>query len=123
MQFEGQYKIYASDIRKDVVESAKRSASFAWLQGQIEFSCESYDEALRKWATGYIVSNPPYGLRLDEDGAEEIHEWLARVYEREDIQWGIITSDLAFEKRASIKFKKRKLYNGGEMCYFYRKSS
>ena len=122
MQFEGGYKIHASDIRKDVVESAKRSAKFAGFKdGEIEFSCEGYDEALRKWAIGYIVSNPPYGLRLDEDGAEEIHEWLARAYEREDIQGWIITSDLAFEKRGDTKFKKRKLYNGGEMCYFYRK--
>lgn len=31
-QFSGEYKIYASDIRKEVVESAKRSASFAGLQ-------------------------------------------------------------------------------------------
>lgn len=121
MQFDGEYKVFASDIRKEVIESAKRSASFAGLQGQIEFSCEGYEEALRKWATGYVVSNPPYGLRLDEDGSEEIHEGLAKAYEREDILWGIISSDLGFEKRWSTKFKKRKLYNGGEMCYFYRK--
>lgn len=122
MQFDGEYSIHASDIRKDVVESAKRSAKFAGFKdGEIEFSCEGYDEALRKWATWYIVSNPPYGIRLDEDGSEEIHEWLARAYERDDIQGWIITSDLGFEKRGNTKFKKRKLYNGWEMCYFYRK--
>lgn len=122
MQFDGEYSIHASDIRKDVVESAKRSAKFAGFKdGEIEFSCEGYDEALRKWATWYIVSNPPYGIRLDEDRTEEIHEWLARAFEREDIQGWIITSDLGFEKRGNTKFKKRKLYNGWEMCYFYRK--
>jgi len=122
MLFDGEYKIHASDIRKEVVESAKRSAKFAGFKdGEIEFSREGYDEALRKWASWYIVSNPPYGLRLDEDGSEEIHEWLAKAFERDDIQWGIISSDLEFEKRSSTKFKKRKLYNWWEMCYFYRK--
>ena len=70
MQFSGEYKIYASDIRKEVVESAKRSASFAGLAGEIEFSCQDYEEAFRKGISGYIVSNPPYGLRLAEDDAE-----------------------------------------------------
>lgn len=49
MQFDGEYSIHASDIRKDVIESAKRSAKFAGFKdGEIEFSCEGYDEALRK---------------------------------------------------------------------------
>jgi len=120
-RFDGEYKIYASDIRKDVVESAKRSASFAGLQGQIDFSCQDYQEAIRKWTKWYIVSNPPYGLRLDDDDSEWIHTGLSKLFSQNNIQWGIITSDLEFEKRSSTKFKKRKLYNGGEKCYFYRK--
>ena len=71
MQFEGEYKIYASDIKKEVIESAKRSAKFAGFKdGEIEFSCQDYEEAIRKGISGYLVSNPPYGLRLDEDDAE-----------------------------------------------------
>jgi len=124
-QFDGEYKIYASDIRKEVVESAKRSAKFAgFTDDDISFSCQDYNEVIRKrpaWENIWIVSNPPYGLRLDEDGAEGIHEWLAEALSQPEILWGIITSDLEFEKRATTKFKKRKLYNGGEMCYFYRK--
>ncbi len=120
-QFDGEYKIYASDIRKEVVESAKRSASFAGFASEIEFSCQDYKEALRKASSWYIVSNPPYGIRLDEDDAEGIHTWLAEIFAQTDIQGGIISSDLEFEKRGKTKFKKRKLYNGWEMCYFYRK--
>ncbi len=141
LQFDGEYKIYASDIRKEVVESAKRSASFAGLAGEIEFSCQDYAEALRKIQSpedtslqlsptkrenrhyNWIVSNPPYGIRLDEDDAEGIHAGLAQVFAQKDIMGGIITSDLEFERRGKTKFKKRKLYNGGEMCYFYRKLS
>lgn len=41
MQFEREYKIHASDIRKEVVESAKRSAKFAGFKDhEIEFSCQ-----------------------------------------------------------------------------------
>lgn len=123
-QFSGEYKIYASDIRKEVVESAKRSVSFAGLQWEIEFSCQDYSEVIRKRPSGenmWIVSNPPYGLRLEEDDAQGIHEGLSKAYSEKDILGGIITSDLEFERRGRTKFKKRKLYNGWELCYFYRK--
>ena len=124
-EFDGEYKIYASDIRKEVIESAKRSVIFAGLQDQIEFSCQDYNEVIRKRPAGenmWIVSNPPYGLRLAEDDSEGIHKWLAQAFENSDILWGIISSDLEFEKRSKkIKYKKRKLYNGWELCYFYRK--
>ena len=124
MQFDGEYKIYASDIRKEVIESAKRSVIFAGLQDQIEFSCQDYSEVIRKRPAGenmWIVSNPPYGLRLDEDDSEGIHEGLSKAFEASDILGGIISSDLEFEKRSKMKYKKRKLYNGWELCYFYRK--
>lgn len=77
MQFNGEYKIYASDIRSGVVESAKRSASFAGFASEIEFSCQDYGEVIRKRQVDknmWIVSNPPYGMRLEDDDAEGIHE-------------------------------------------------
>jgi len=123
-EFDGEYKIYANDIRKEVIESAKRSVSFAWLAWQIEFSHQDYSEVIRKKPSGetmWIVSNPPYGLRLDEDDSEWIHLWLAEAFKEPWIMGGIISADLEFEKRSKTKFKKRKLYNGWEMCYFYRK--
>ncbi len=121
MQFAWEYKIYASDMRKEVVESAKRSASFAGFSWEIEFSCQDYKEAIRKGISGYIVSNPPYGLRLDEDDSEGIHKGLAEYFTQPNILWGIISSDLEFEKRSKTKYKKRKLYNWWELCYFYKK--
>ncbi len=72
-EFHGEYKIYASDIRKEVIESAKRSVAFAGLTGTIEFSCQDYKDVIRKRTIEenmWIVSNPPYGLRLAEDDAE-----------------------------------------------------
>lgn len=123
-EFSGEYKVHASDIRKEVVEAAKRSAIFAGLQDEIEFSCQDFSEVIRKRPQGenmWIVSNPPYGLRLSEDDAQGIHGGLAKAFTEQNILWGIITSDLEFEKRSKTKFKKRKLYNGGELCYFYRK--
>jgi len=34
---------------------------------------------------------------------------------------GIITAFAEFENFSKIQYKKRKLYNGGELCYFYKK--
>jgi hypothetical protein len=37
------------------------------------------------------------------------------------LQGWIITSHNEFDSYSKAKYKKRKLYNGGELCYFYRK--
>jgi len=51
-QFDGEYRVYASDIRKEVVESAKRSAKFAgFTDDEIDFSCQDYSEVIRKRPT------------------------------------------------------------------------
>lgn len=120
-QFDGEYKVYASDIRKEVIESAKRSVAFAGLTGSVEFSCQDCSEVIRKGISGWIVSNPPYGLRLDEDESERVHQDVANALMQKDLWGGIITPHLEFEKLSKVKYKRRKLYNGGEMCYFYRK--
>lgn len=60
-------------------------------------------------------------MRLDEDNAQEIHVDLAKIFARNDIQGGIITSHDDFEQLSKTSWKKRKIYNGGERCYFYRK--
>ena len=124
-EFSGEYKIFASDLRKEVVESAKRSAKFAGFSDtDIEFSCQDFREVIRKFPSSqpspleekeqaaddthasllslqrrgdsevraWIVSNPPYGLRLEEDDAEGIHKELSHVYTHSDIMGGIITS-------------------------------
>jgi len=57
-------------MRKEVIERAKRSAMFAGVEDSISFSTQDVESYLRRDISGYLVSNPPYGLRLEEDDVE-----------------------------------------------------
>lgn len=57
-------------MRKEVIERAKRSAKFAGVDDAITFSTQDAQSYLRRDISGYLVSNPPYGLRLEEDDVE-----------------------------------------------------
>ena len=121
-EFSGEYQIYASDMRKEVIERAKRSAKFAGVDDAITFSTQDAQSYLRRDISGYLVSNPPYGLRLEEDDVEWVHRTISELLEKNSGLWGgIITAYSEFENFSKIKFKKRKLYNGWELCYFYKK--
>ena len=121
-EFEGEYTIYASDIEKHVLESAKRNAMFAGVDKAIRFQLMDYKDIIYKDIKWYLVSNPPYGERLEGCDVIGIHKDLARVFaENNNLQGWIITSHEEFEGYQKNKYKKRKLYNGWELCYFYRK--
>ena len=121
-EFEWEYTIYASDIDKHVLESAKRNAMFAWVDKAIRFQLMDYKDIIYKDIKGYLISNPPYGERLEDCDVIWIHKDLARVFaENENLQGWIITSHEEFDSYQKNKYKKRKLYNGWELCYFYRK--
>lgn len=121
-QFAGEYKIYCTDIRKDIIELAKRNAKFAWVDNCITFWVQDYSSYLCREMVWYLVSNPPYGIRLENADVPKIHKDIAKLLtENKNLQWGIITAHSEFESYSSLKYKRRKLYNGGEQVYFYKK--
>jgi len=121
-EYTGMYKIYSTDIRKDIQQLASRNASFAWVGDTITFGSQDYKTYLRRELEGTLVSNPPYGLRLEDTNVDQIHEDISKLFEQnKNLSGGIITAYPEFEKLSQTKYKKRKLYNGGEMCYFYKK--
>ena len=121
-EFQWEYTIYGSDIDKRVLETAKRNAKFAGVDDCIRFQCMDYKNIITKDIHGCLVSNPPYGERLKDFDIEAIHRDIAKLFsENIKLQGGIITSHDDFDSYSKTKYKKRKLYNGWELCYFYRK--
>lgn len=120
-EFSGEYMIYCSDVRADVIELAKRNAKFAGVGEDIKFTKQDYSDYMRREISGTLVSNPPYGNRLEAD-VEKIHQDIAKLFSKNTNLWGgIITSHSEFEYYEKVKYKRRKLYNGGEQVYFYKK--
>ena len=57
-------KIIASDRDAGAVEAAKANAERAGMAGVIEFSCRPISAIDPPMRAGWVVTNPPYGVRL-----------------------------------------------------------
>lgn len=117
--------IFGSDIDEEVIEIAKNNAANAGVEDFILFEHKNllaiynYTGAEK----GVIISNPPYGDRLeDKSSVEKTYRLLGDVC-RKFTNWSyyVITSHEKFEELFERKAdKNRKLYNGGLKCYYYQ---
>lgn len=110
-----QLDIMGCDIDHRMIEIAKRNAEAAGVDDQITFKQMQVKDFTTDKDFGIIVSNPPYGQRLnDEEYIHNLYRQMGDVY-RPLKTWSkyILTSDLAFEEYYGEKAtKRRKLYNG-----------
>lgn len=114
--------IFAGDISPKAINAARFHAKRAGVEQNIVFSCADMRKFTSHEAYGVIVSNPPYGERL-ESGNDlfPLYRDFARVY-RSLRDWScyFITSypeaERAFGKKAD---KKRRLWNAHLECCLY----
>lgn len=103
------------DIDEDVLKIARENAEIAGVEEHIHFQKRDMRELSSKEKYGFIITNPPYGERLeDKKTVERIYEDMGKTFFKLDT-WSfyIITSHEGFEKYFGKKAdKKRKLYNG-----------
>jgi len=116
--------IYASDIDRNAVLSAKENAEWAGVGEYIQF----FTKALHKTSLphgdyGVVIANPPYGERIsDITKIERLHKDLRTLMDTNPT-WSlyVITSVDSFEKDYGKKAnKKRKLFNGNLQANFYQ---
>ncbi len=124
MQREKQLKIYRYDIDEEAIDACRFHAREAEVDEVIHFQTRDIKENSSRFQYGVIVTNPPYGERMG-DKSENIYLYqdMAHVFNQNFQTWSyyIITSDMDFEKHFSRRAnKKRKLYNGGILCYYYQ---
>lgn len=113
--FDVELDITGSDIDQNMIEIAKRNAEKAGVEDYITFKQLALKDFHTDKEFGVIVSNPPYGERLDDQAyVEKLYKQMGQAF-RPLETWSkyIITSDLNFEEFYGQKAtKKRKLYNG-----------
>ena len=119
--------IQGYDIDGDVVkaarENARENAKLAGVDHLIHFQQRPVAELHHPKKYGFIVTNPPYGERL-EDKADlpELYSQIGEAYRRLDA-WSmyLITSYEDTERYIGRKAdKNRKIYNGMLKTYFYQ---
>lgn len=121
-EFDGDYRIFASDLDPEAVKISKENAQRAGVAKYISFEQADATSFDRKTERGVIVTNPPYGERLMEKReAEALYAAFGQAYfASENWKLFILSSHTEFERTfGRTADKKRKLYNGMIKCDLY----
>lgn len=115
--------IQGYDIDGEVLKAARANAKMAGVDHMIHFQQRALKDLHHPKKYGFIITNPPYGERLEEREAlaglyREIGESFARL---DDWSMYLITSYDKAERDIGRKAdKNRKIYNGMIKTYFYQ---
>ncbi|MCR5145242.1 MAG: class I SAM-dependent RNA methyltransferase [Lachnospiraceae bacterium] len=111
------------DIDGDMVRIARENARQAGVDKLIHFQKRGVADLKHPKKYGFIITNPPYGERLEEKkDLPELYTTIGKVY-RELDSWSlyIITSYEDAQRYIGRKAdKNRKLYNGMIRTYYYQ---
>ena len=120
-----QHTIIASDIDPKMIAIAQQNAKHAKVDEYITFSTKDIASYLHgPELIGSIVSNPPYGRRLQIFDLEHIYYTLTQLFANHPkLHGGIITTyeDFLKDEKSSVRQKKM-FFNGWERCWFYKKT-
>lgn len=119
--YDGNYSISGSDVDESAIQIARKNAQNAGVWDICKFEMKSFEDFSKK-IDGKItvVSNPPYGDRLQSDEIDELYRQMLQFFHSENISGGIITN-YPFDAWETDKWKRRKLYNWGKEVCFFRK--
>ena len=109
------FKIYGYDIDEEALEIARENAEIAGVADYIEFKYGDATEFSSDEEYGFIVTNPPYGERLeDTDTVKMLYKQLGYTFRKlKNWSYYLITSYEDFENEFGEEAtKRRKLYNG-----------
>lgn len=123
MDNDAEIKIYASDISARDIEAAKENAEEAGVEDCIEFKVADFKELVYENNYGIVISNPPYGERLDtEHIVRGMYIAMGNIFKKLDT-WSsyFITSFEEFERVYGKKAdRNRVLYNGRIKARYYQ---
>ena len=115
--------IQGYDLDETMVEYARQNARLAGVDRLIHFQKRGVDQLSHSKKYGFVITNPPYGERLEEKEAlfDLYHTIGERFKKLDDWSLYLITSyDKAQEALGLKADKNRKIYNGMMKTYFYQ---
>ena len=115
--------IQGYDIDGDIIKAARQNAREAGVDHLIHFQQRAVKDLRHPKPYGFIITNPPYGERLEEKEAlPALYREIGESF-RELDSWSmyLITSYEDAEKYIGKKAdKNRKIYNGMLKTYYYQ---
>lgn len=118
-----QMNIQGYDIDGEVIKAARENAKLARVDHLIHFQQRDVKDLHHPKKYGFIITNPPYGERLEEKEAmPALYKQMGKSFEQLD-SWSyyIITGYEEAQKYfGRDATKNRKIYNGMLKTYFYQ---
>ena len=119
---ETKLSIQGYDLDTSALDAARGNLSLAGLEGSIHFQQRDMRDISSAKKYGFIITNPPYGERLEEKEAmPQLYREMGNAFQKLD-EWSyyIITGFEDAPKYFGRKpDKNRKIYNGMMKTYFY----
>ncbi|ROR28744.1 putative N6-adenine-specific DNA methylase [Mobilisporobacter senegalensis] len=113
--------IQGYDMDGDIIKAARENAKLAGVDHLIHFQQRAVSNLSHNKKYGFIITNPPYGERLEEKEAlPELYKEIGRTFNALD-SWSyyIITSYEEAQKYIGREANKnRKIYNGMLKTYY-----
>ena len=122
-QKQSKFRIYGSDNNPDILKTARYNFKRANIEN-IYVETKSFKDVQSRFDKGKIICNPPYGIRLEDQG--DTHKLYVKMGQHlkhmfHDWHYYILTADEDFEDYFNKKAtKKRKLFNGKIRCDLYQ---
>lgn len=115
--------IQGYDMDGEIIKAARQNAALAEVEQYIHFQQRPVSELSSNRKYGFIITNPPYGERLEEKEAlPGLYREIGKTFNTLD-SWSyfIITSYEDAQKYIGRSAdKNRKIYNGMMKTYFYQ---
>ena len=119
---ETKLSIQGYDLDTSALDAARGNLALAGLEGSIHFQQRDMRDISSAKKYGFIITNPPYGERLEEKEAmPKLYREMGKAFQKLD-EWSyyIITGFEDAPKYFGRKpDKNRKIYNGMMKTYFY----
>lgn len=115
--------IQGYDIDGEIIKAARENAKLAGVDHLIHFQQRGVSELSHNKKYGFIITNPPYGERLEEKEAlPALYTEMGHAFNELDAwSYYIITSYEDTQKYVGRQAdKNRKIYNGMIKTYFYQ---
>ena len=115
--------IYGSDLRGDALQLARANLSALGFEASVALKQANVFEMPAPAPTGIIVTNPPYGVRMeDRDDLAAFYPQLGDALKKRFSGWTayILSSDMQLAKGIGLAASKRTpLFNGALECRLF----
>ncbi len=115
---------YGYDRSGDAIAQARQNVAALGLEPYIELKQCSFEDSKPPTATGTLITNPPYGVRLEElDTLADWYPKLGDILKQRYSGWTayILTADLRIAKLMRLKPSRRTpLFNGALECRLFK---